>query len=179
MVGHYNDGMGGVDLLDNMVACYRVLFRVRKWWFPFYTWSLSVSAVAAWRLRMKVTGQKEPFLDFLRELVIGMLAEHGHPPLRRLSVPGNGELRYDGLNHWIASCEQDAAGNTLRRNCKACYQEKKQQLKTSFCCEKCKVPLHTGCFKERILYFVVIIAFTHSQTFLLFTNSLIFLALIL
>jgi hypothetical protein len=40
MVRQYNAGMGGVDLLDNMVACYRVPFRIKKWWFPIYTWSL-------------------------------------------------------------------------------------------------------------------------------------------
>jgi hypothetical protein len=30
----YNGGMGGVDLLDMMVAVYRVRYRIRKWWFP-------------------------------------------------------------------------------------------------------------------------------------------------
>lgn len=60
----------------------RVLYRIRKWWFAVYTWSLSVSAVNAWRLRMRITGKKESFLDFLRELVIGMLSEHGSPPSR-------------------------------------------------------------------------------------------------
>jgi len=51
---NYNDGMGGVDLLDNLVACYRVLYRIKKWWFPIYIWSLSVCAVNGWRLRMRV-----------------------------------------------------------------------------------------------------------------------------
>jgi hypothetical protein len=81
MVTEYNAHMGGVDLLDNMVACYRVGHRIKKWWFPFYTWSLNVSAVNAWRLRMKVTGKKDSFLDFLRELVIIMLETHGRDPI--------------------------------------------------------------------------------------------------
>ena len=79
MIRQYNEKMGGVDLLDAIVALYRVLFRMKKWWWPFYAWSLSVSAVNAWRLRMAVTGNKEPFLSFLRELVMGMLAKHGKP----------------------------------------------------------------------------------------------------
>jgi hypothetical protein len=41
----YNGGMGGVDLLDMMVAVYRVRYRIRKWWFPIYAWSLNVCAV--------------------------------------------------------------------------------------------------------------------------------------
>ena len=54
-----------------------------------YSWSLSVSAVNAWRLRQTLTGRKEPFLDFLRELVIGLLTTHGSPPLltKRLTTP--------------------------------------------------------------------------------------------
>ena len=86
--------MGGVDLLDNMVAVYRIPFRKKKWWFSLYTWSLSVYAVNGWRLRMKHTGKKEPFLDYDRELVICMKAVN--------------------------------------------------------MCSKCKVPLHVGCFQEKV-----------------------------
>ncbi len=34
IVQRYNTGMGGVDLMDNMVACYRIPFRIIKWWIP-------------------------------------------------------------------------------------------------------------------------------------------------
>jgi DNA excision repair protein ERCC-6 len=98
MIRQYNSGMGGVDLLDNMVAVYRVPYRIKKWWFPIYTWSLSVSAVNAWRMRMKVTGKKEPFLDFLRELVIDMFTTHGTP----LSS-GGGQARFLLTSGWMVS----------------------------------------------------------------------------
>lgn len=62
--------------------CRRIPYRIKKWWFPIYTWSLSVSAVNSWRLRMRVTGKKEPFLNFLRELCIEMLSKHGTAPSR-------------------------------------------------------------------------------------------------
>jgi hypothetical protein len=101
MVQRYNTGMGGVDLMDNMVAVYRIPFRIKKWYFPIYTWSLSVSAVNAWRLRMRQTGHKEPYLNFLRELCIGMLTEHGTKPVRRRSIVSNdGETR---LTTWAAT----------------------------------------------------------------------------
>ncbi len=35
---------------------------------------------------MRQTGHKEPYLNFLRELCIGMLTEHGTKPVRRRSV---------------------------------------------------------------------------------------------
>jgi hypothetical protein len=163
MYSHYNTKMGGVDLLDCMVSCYRVSYRMKKWWYPFYTWSLSVSAVNAWRLRMSVKGTKEPLLDFVRELVMEMLTVHGTPPLRRRSLNGGdaGEtLRYDGLNHWIVGVEEDAAGKSKRRNCKHCYLKEKKELKTVTQCEKCKVPLHTACFKEGfIVYFLNLFLF--------------------
>ena len=54
MIEAYNSKMGGVDLVDNMVACYRVPYRKKKWWFNIYVWSLNVSAVNAWRLRNRV-----------------------------------------------------------------------------------------------------------------------------
>jgi len=122
-----------------------VSFRVKKWWSPFYTWSLSVSAVNSWRLRMLRTGKKEPFLIFLRELVIEMLSTHGHPPLKRgPAVQPLDCLRYDGLNHWIMEIE-----GGKRRNCKQCYASLKKELKVSFVCKKCTVPLHVTCFEER------------------------------
>lgn len=61
---------------------FRVPYRIRKWWFGIYTWSLSVSSVNAWRLRMRMTGRKESYLEFVRELVMGMFALHGTPPTR-------------------------------------------------------------------------------------------------
>ena len=77
LLNYYNKGMGGVDLLDGSIKLYYPAYRSKKWWFPIYTWSLAASAVNAWRLRMKVTGDKEPYLDFLRELVLEMIPTHG------------------------------------------------------------------------------------------------------
>jgi hypothetical protein len=151
----YNGGMGGVDLLDMMVAVYRVRYRIRKWWFPIYAWSLNVCAVNGWRLRMQVTGVKEPFLDFVRELCVAMMSEHGSPPVRRNTHavdPAEG-ARFDGLNHWMVGTELDAAGKNRRRNCRHCALQKKPDMKTVYLCEKCKVPLHVHCFKGRIFYF--------------------------
>lgn len=54
LIKAYNEKMGGVDLVDNMVACYRIPYRLKKWWYPMYGWSLSISAVNGWRLRMRV-----------------------------------------------------------------------------------------------------------------------------
>ena len=148
MVGKYNAGMGGVDLLDNLIACYRPVFRIRKWWFAFFTWSISLSAVNAWRFRMQVTGKKEAYLDFLRELVVTMLQFHGSPPLASGPKKISAGSRFDGLNHWITSTAEAATGKSSRRNCKQCHLEGKKEAKAVFICRKCDVPLHVQCFEE-------------------------------
>ena len=108
---------------------------------------------------MKVTGKKEPFLDFLRELVIDMFTTHGRPPQfkKRPSVVSP-LTRWDGLNHWICGTELDHGGRAKRRNCKQCTNEGRKDNKTVFMCEKCSVPLHTNCFKDRIhcIYYLTI-----------------------
>lgn len=104
---------------------------------------------------MQVTGVKEPFLDFVRELCVAMMSEHGSPPVRRNTHavdPAEG-ARFDGLNHWMVGTELDAAGKNRRRKCRHCALQKKPDMKTVYLCEKCKVPLHVHCFKGRIFYF--------------------------
>jgi len=97
----------------------------------------------------QITGNKEPYLNFLRELVIQMFSKYGTMPQRTRfsSGPTNG-LRYDGLNHWIVSTESNSQGKSSRRNCKHCTNEGKRDSKTILKCEKCMVPLHQHCFKD-------------------------------
>ena len=114
--------MGGVDTLDG-------------------TWSLSVIAVNAWRLRMKVKGLKEPFLDFLRELVIEMFSIHANPLQNTMSMIVSETSRYDKKEHWIKELDK-------RRHCKLCYDLDKKQKMVSYACDKCNVGLHIACFKK-------------------------------
>jgi hypothetical protein len=71
----------GFSKSNNFFTVSRIVYRIKKWWFAFYTWSLSVSAVNAWRLRIQLTGNKDHFMDFLRDLVIEMFVAHGKPPV--------------------------------------------------------------------------------------------------
>ncbi len=104
-----------------------------------------MSAVNAWHLKMQATGDKEPILDFMRDLCVTMMSEHSSAPLQRIT-------------HVANSSEQerlDTSGTNKQRNCRFCALQKKADLKTVFFCEKCKVPLHTHCFKGRIFYILV------------------------
>lgn len=144
-VRHYNATMGGVDLLDQQVALYRSPVRVKKWWFPFYTWSLHVLAVNAWRIEAKHKGHKIPYLSFLRDLVIEMMEENGTPrdkcsKVNQVAV----SKRLDGMSHWPAYTD-----NKKRRNCRQCTFDGKRDNKTNFICSKCEIPLHVpSCFQK-------------------------------
>uniref|UniRef100_A0A0K2TQ85 PiggyBac transposable elementderived protein 3like [Maylandia zebra] n=1 Tax=Lepeophtheirus salmonis TaxID=72036 RepID=A0A0K2TQ85_LEPSM len=65
--------MGGVDLLDNMIANYAISLRRKEWYWCLYNWFLNVQMVQALRLYRKSGGilnlnerQKISLLDFTR-----------------------------------------------------------------------------------------------------------------
>ena len=105
-VAKYNKGMGGVDLLDAMVAKYRGRVRRNKWWWPIFNWFVGVTAVNAWRL-MRVNQDPDlPYLKFLRGLVMEVLSKHGKKKERTgfpVTVRGRAgdSLRRDAGHHMI------------------------------------------------------------------------------
>ena len=48
LISDYNKHMGGVDLLDNFVATYRIKVRGKKWWFPVFSNFIDVAKTNAW-----------------------------------------------------------------------------------------------------------------------------------
>ena len=80
----YNQQMGGVDLFDQFVATYRARIRSKRWWWPFFAWSLNAAAVNAWLLHKKIEGKNVPMLAFMREIVLTMLSSSGRKKISRL-----------------------------------------------------------------------------------------------
>ena len=48
LIHAYNQGMGGVDLMDRMLAPYRPSIGGKKWYCTLYTNALFVTVVVAW-----------------------------------------------------------------------------------------------------------------------------------
>jgi hypothetical protein len=133
---------------------------------------------------MSTKGQKEPFLDFLRELCIERLTVHGSLPMEKRTASVGPEelrcdpqgskgclfygyfllifplLRFDRLDHWITNSKEEAGGKFNHRNCSL---NKKPDLKTVYLWDPCKVPLHTICFKARIHELVGFSIFFYNQ----------------
>ena len=56
MVHTYKRNMGGVDLFDQFVANYRIRIRSKKWWWPFFSWSIDAYIVDAWIMYKSIKG---------------------------------------------------------------------------------------------------------------------------
>ena len=54
MIHCYNRFMGGVDLIDLFIANYRIRIRSKKWWWPFFSWSVDACLVNAWLMYKSV-----------------------------------------------------------------------------------------------------------------------------
>ena len=70
----YNQGMGGVDLLNRFISQYRPTFQAKKWLWSLFVNCIEMLIVAAWRLN--VTGGITPrldFLEFIQSVVDGWL----------------------------------------------------------------------------------------------------------
>ena len=73
LIHAYNQGMGGVDLMDRMLASYRPSIRGKKWDWPLFTNALIVTVVAAWWTNCKMAESPMSHLDFRREIAICLL----------------------------------------------------------------------------------------------------------
>lgn len=58
LIASYNANMGGVDLLDNFVAKYRIAVKGKKWWWPLFINYIDLALANAWRLHRLVHGNQ-------------------------------------------------------------------------------------------------------------------------
>lgn len=134
-IDNYNTYMGFVDLMDQEVSTYRVRMRQRKWWWPIFSYMLSVTVNNAYQL-MKIKGTNMSLYDFIETLAIYYCKSYGKRSIqgRKVTSKLTDIARYDGKDHWIVQCEQAK----VCRHCKG---------RASFKCRKCDVGLHPKCFE--------------------------------
>lgn len=150
LISDYNKHMGGVDLLDNFVAMYRVKVRGKKWWFPIFTNFIDVAKANAWRLYRDIMDSKISLLDFQRSIAVSLMktpeemqTDINLPTVSHVGRPSSVQkailnvTRRDHLDHIIIKNDENK-----RKRCKHC----KSQTVTK--CDKCNIPLHAKCFKD-------------------------------
>ena len=104
IIGAYNGGMGGVDLLDRALSDYRPVIHGKKWYWPLIVNALNIGFVYCWCIYRIVTQENVLQKDFRRH-VVGILVRHAVSqipicslPARRYKVPD--EIRLDGIDHY-------------------------------------------------------------------------------
>ena len=138
----YNKYMGGVDLLDAMIAKYRIRLRSRKWYWALFSWVISALTVNAWKLFMKVTTEKIGLLVFIQQVCQEILTVHSQEKKRtgrsasEIKGCAGENIRYDGVSHWP---KHVGDGKPRCRECKR---------RCKFTCSKCHVGLHPECFEK-------------------------------
>ena len=70
----YNQGMGGIDLLDRFISQYRPTIQAKKWHWPLFVNCIEMLTVAALKLHATVgASSRLHFLEFIRSVVRGLL----------------------------------------------------------------------------------------------------------
>ena len=140
MVHTYNRNMGGVDLFDQFVANYRIRIRSKKWWWPFFSWSIDACVVNAWIMYKSIKGSSISLLNFRREVAQQALKQCGAPrsrpgPKISYSESTANAIRFDRKDLWPVPLP------TRYSRCRVCGG------RSSVKCEKCDAPLLVQCFK--------------------------------
>lgn len=140
LIHEYNKGMGGVDLLDRLVAAYRPTIRTKKWWWPLFSHALVVMVTAAYRVHCNLHkhGGLLTHLDFVRYITKCLL--EAAPSSRGVGGGHHGAIPVDirvSLNH--------EKSPTTQGRCIVCHKN------TRIRCSICNVRIHhdrnTDCWK--------------------------------
>lgn len=127
--------MGGVDMLDNFMSCYRPVFKSKKWWWPLFVNGINMLVVASWRIHCELGGKHDQ-LTFRRLLVSKLM---NSCEAEKVSLTGPhprpfDDVRTDDFGHHLVRMEDGR-----QRRCKECNKNARLQ------CLKCNVPLHLHC----------------------------------
>lgn len=107
LIKYYNEGMGGVDVLDKLLSSYRPQLRNKKWYWNLFANALNIAATASWIIYRDIHGKNSmPHLEFRRDITMNLL--RSKPKL--ISQPGpkvhvSSELRKTD-NHVLATASQ-------------------------------------------------------------------------
>jgi hypothetical protein len=142
LIRKYNEGMGGVDLLDRLLGAYRPTILGKKWWWPLFVNAVNMSVVAAWRLYSNLNSKNQvpSHFEFRRAITLCLLKGTFH---RKIHAKGKlqhlpFDIRYDGIGH--------TTEETTQGRCVLCSTNTRTK------CSKCDVRLHHSRGKQ--CYFI-------------------------
>ena len=142
IVKRYNEGMGGVDLMDRALSEFRPCIHSKKWYWPLVVNALNISVVYTWRFYSLLKNESVPHKKFRTALVEGLTRSFVPPAESRVDLSGSGpshtlsdRVRFDNLDHRPITIPSP-------RICVVCRKNARKQ------CEKCHKTLHNKCFQD-------------------------------
>ena len=117
LIKQYNNGMGGIDVIDQLLGSYRPMICGKKWYWPLIIHAINVSVVAAWQLHCAVAETPKNHLEFQSEIANclrkSLMDERQKTTGCAISkLPS--DLRYDSIDHFKHSTTQVDARYTTR-----------------------------------------------------------------
>ena len=145
IIQEYNTFMGGIDLMDSLVALYKYVFKSCRWYMYIWHHMLHVALVNSWLLYRRHSRSEIPLKKFQLEVadnLIKVSVPVGRPrmssilallPQKRRRRSGesisNRETRFDEVGHFAVYCEK-------RSRCELCNSS---SIFTHLKCCKCEV----------------------------------------
>ena len=136
IVKRYNQGMGGVDLMDRALSEFRPCIHGKKWYWPLLVNALNISVVYTYRFYCILKKKFVPHKEFRMALVDGLTKGNGPTAEARPYRDPSLRLRYDNFEH-------RAVSTPFPRKCVECGKRARIQ------CEKCSKTFHLKvCFQS-------------------------------
>ncbi|XP_041982293.1 piggyBac transposable element-derived protein 4-like [Aricia agestis] len=145
----YNKYMGGVDLKDQMLEPYLLeRKRCKKWYMKLFKRLLNVSILNSRILVESSTHKHHDHLAYRLQLVDTILSKHlSHCPQTRRYTASSSRSTHLQPNRFVHSTHWPVSLGS-RKRCFVCLKNGKKNIRTSYCCESCRVPLCVeDCFK--------------------------------
>ena len=148
--------MGGVDLSDQLLKCYEIIRKSKKWWKTLFLHFIDVAIVNSFLIHKAIGGELNHKM-FRVNLAKSLLtsSEMQVNPSPGQGRPQKSDVRAEHCPVAIAKggLDQKATKASLgRKNCKLCYDLDKREMKMPRQCSKCIVPLclqlDRNCFQK-------------------------------
>jgi hypothetical protein len=153
MFGRYNEMMGGIDTIDQLVANLGCHLRTRRWTNVVFFHVINSLSAHAYALAKRAGATKLTHLQFQWEIMRGLSEQNPIPKGQKRTArdgPNATKKHLEAVDsrriqphgHWPVKWETSAD-----RQCQYCKQQGLGRKRCEYKCKKCDITLHPGCME--------------------------------